>query len=243
MSRRSTTVTGLLGVGALLVGSALGSTGASLASWSDQAANAAGSSSWGYEYFAAGLPGQVTAAATSGTDTNHTVDVAVDGVGLAGALLSSGKAAQAFQVDALSQGNKGLRYATQWQGAWAAGTPLADPGVTLAYFKVANRAACTPDAVAPSPNPQESTPVSAAYSAGTAVTTEWWCLTARGTTSDAGSHSNTAGATASSANGTVTATPGGRGLTWSASVTTALTAAGQGTRTLRFTYDTFRPGA
>lgn len=240
----SRTLTGVIAAGALLVGAALGTTGASLAAWNDSDSVTAGTADWGYEYFAAGVAGgALTAANAPGVATASAVNLTVDGVGLATQLLTNGKASQAFRVDSISQGNRGLRYAAAWQGSWAAGTPLANTGTTLAFFRVASAAACTPDAVPALGTGLTSEPVSAAYSTSSAVTSEFWCLTARGTMSDAGSYSNTAGATASSAAGTVTATPTGQGNTWTATVTTALTAAAQGSRTLTFTYSTFRPGA
>lgn len=210
-----------------------------MALWSDSESVALGPVDQGYQSFAAGVPGSLVTA-----NSSRVSSISFNGTALAQQLLSAGKASQVFEVRALSQGNKGLRYTAAWQGTWASGTPLANAGTTLSFFKVGNAAACTPDATAPSPNPLTSTPVTAAYSDSTAATTEFWCLVARGTMTDAGTHSNTAGATASDAGGTtVVATPGGRGATWTATVTTALQAANQGARTVTFSYETFRPGA
>ena len=240
------TLTGVLAAGALLVGAALGTTGASFALWSDSDSKTAGTIDRGYEYFAAGVVGGTMAPASSpGQAGSNFVSLQFNGQPLAQKLLTDGKASQTFQVDAISQGNMGLRYTAAWQNNWAANTPLADSGTTLELFRVSATTDCTPDAVPQLGTALSAEPVSAGYSTSSSVTTQYWCLTARGVMSDAGSYSNTARATASIAGapGTVTATPVGKGNTWTAAITTSLTAAAQGTRTLTFTYSTFRPGA
>ena len=172
-----------------------------------------------------------------------TTVLSVNGVNLATQVLGAGKGSQASQVDGISQGNMGMRYTVAWQGTWGAGTPLADPGGTSAFFPVANAAACTPDAVAPPAPVQPIELVSSDYSTSSAVTSQFWCLTAKGTMSDAGTYTNEATATAQAGGPTIDATPTGKGNTWSAQIKTTLTAASQGSRHLRFTYTTFRPGA
>ena len=246
-SRRRNVTTAMLAAGALALGVGFGAGGSTLARWQDGANPQLGSINWGYEYFGAGqakTPAGVVLNPVALTTPTAGGVVTLDSAGpaLATALLASsdGKAAVAFRVDSISQGNKGLKYSVVGP-TWNAGTVLANTTTTL--FKVSSLAACTPTATPPSPNPQNSVPVSSAYSTVTAVTSEFWCLTVSGTMPDVGSYSNTAGATATNqAGGQVTATPAPAPASnaWAATVTTAFLAANQNPGSVTFTYQTFR---
>lgn len=219
--------------GALAIGVALGLGGSSLALWSD-AEGVTGEIESGYEYFAAGAPGSVVAAA------DGEASFTIDGTEAAEALIEEGEFAAAIQVDSLSQGNKGLRYNLH-EPDWGDGI-LGQADIDV--FWVGDDGDC--DVGAEPPTPPEtveglsSTPVAAEYSESEDLTTEYWCLHA---TLDGppveGEYTNL---------GSVTAVdPGGTEVSadddWSAVVTTAFDPADEGNYDIVFTYITFRPGA
>lgn len=151
------------------------------------------------------------------------------------ALLDDGAIAVPIEVQALSQGNRGLRYSVA--------VPTTDEGnilhwADLAVFPVDGMNACTVDAAAPLVPPTTSTPVSADYSDETTPATEYWCFRADlRQLPDVGEFTTTATVTGAHALGEIVETPSTQ-----IDVTTAFTAANEPTHRVTFTYETFRAG-
>ena len=207
--------------------------GRTLALWRDVESVTAGMSA-GVVVFGVGAPGEAGTLADYATGPGDTVELAFGPV-QAATLLETGSVAVAVQVDALSQGHRGLRYIVT---PHITGGILGESDVRL--VKVAGPAACT--STVAGPDARESTPVPADYSDTRRLTTEYWCLVA---TFDPvqGTYDSTASVDAG------VATSGGstsQRVTdedrWSASVGKALVAADEPTHRLTFTFTTFRPG-
>lgn len=210
--------------GAGLLGAVLGTTGASLALWSDDV-TVTGTIASGHEHFAVGQPG---ADLTPGATVTFPIDAAHAVI-----LAAERELAVPIQVDAVSQGNKGLHY-TLTIPDWGEGIfGHSQPEV----FPVGSAAECVPDATAPADRGTSSTPVSAA--AHDTQRTEYWCLVARFLPPDEGSYTNTATVTGHVPGTEVTV----RGSdSWGAEVRTALDPAAEPVHHLTFTATTFRPG-
>jgi len=207
--------------------------GRTLALWRDVESVTAGMSA-GVVVFGVGAPGEAGTLADYATGPGDTVELAFGPV-QAATLLETGSVAVAVQVDALSQGHRGLRYIVT---PHITGGILGESDVRL--VKVAGPAACT--STVAGPDARESTPVPADYSDTRRLTTEYWCLVA---TFDPvqGTYDSTASVDAG------VATSGGstsQRVTdedrWSASVGKPLVAADEPTHRLTFTFTTFRPG-
>lgn len=218
--------------GALVIGAAIGIGGASLALWSD-AEEVAGAIGSGYESFAVGAPGSELTPAAGGT-----VQFGIDGPAVAGELLQHGAIAIPIQVDTVSQGNKGLQY-TLTEPDWGDHI-LGQSEITV--FWVEGAEACEPGAT-PGATPDHvdghtSAPITAAYT-DSDMSTEYWCLQAAlGELDDEGTYTNIAEVTATDPSGA----PVEADDDWSATVTTGLAPEDEESRTIKFTYTTFRPG-
>lgn len=240
---RSAGVVGVAGVAGIAMG--LGAT--SLALWNDEA-TFTGTISSGYEYFAAGIEGEtLTPASDDGAPpTGNSVDVSV-GAPQAQILADEGQIAIAFQVDSLSQGNKGLEYTLSPPTDWGEGY-FGSSDVSIYWVDDPSECVVGADGpglpadghvVANTDGTFISTPVSAAYSTTTTPTTEYWCLRATlGGLPDEGEYENTAKVTANGPAGTEVSDQD----SWNADVTTALDPAEEGDHTITFSYETFRPG-
>lgn len=240
---RSAGVVGVAGV----AGIALGLSATSLALWNDEV-TFTGSISSGYEYFAAG-PAGGTLTPASQQEAPPTGDSVTATVGATEAqkLAEDGQVSVAFQVDSLSQGNKGLAYTVAPPSDWGDGYFAASD---VHIYWVEEPSQCAVGAEHPAlPSDGHvsdngdgsftSVPVSAAYSTTTTPTTEYWCLTATlGDLPDEGQYQNTATATATG--------PAGNEVSdqdsWSAHVTTAHAPQDENDHPITFTYNTFRPG-
>lgn len=217
----------MLAGAAVLAGAALGMGGSTLALWQDQAGFSVSARS-GYEYFAAGAPGQTQPA------TNGTVEFTV-GAEHAAKLQSDRQIAIPLETESISQGNKGLRY-TITEPDWgdhffgAAATTL---------FQVPSAQDCTVEGAPDSSREQSSTPVSADYSDTEDPVVETWCLVATiEDLPDEGTYSNSVTAKAEDPAGTsVEATD-----TWHAEVTSSMNPDDEPNHVITFEYETFRPG-
>src|SRR5690625_3062089 len=134
---------------AALAGAALGMGGGTLALWQDTAGFSV-STRTGYEYFAAGAPGETKSA------TNGTVEFVV-GPDEAAKLKDDREIAIAMQTESVSQGNKGLRY-TLTEPNW--GTHLFGAASTL-LFRVDSPQECTVENAPAESDQLTPTPVSA----------------------------------------------------------------------------------
>lgn len=224
--------TAVAAVVAALVGGVVGVGGTSLALWRDSA-ELNGSVAAGYQHFAVGSPG-ATVPAPSGT-ARFTV-----GRAAAETLVRDGEVAVAIQVDSLSQGNTGLRYALTPPASWGEGVlGTADASV----FRVAAAAECSTDRLSPDTVPSEesysSTPVPATYTSGTDPVREYWCVyAAYDGPPTLGEYENRATVAAKS--------PTGQQVQdhddWDATVVTDLDPADEADHHIDFTSETFRPG-
>lgn len=211
---------------AAVAGMTLGMGGSTLALWQDATGWSASATS-GYEYFAAGAPGELQPA------TNGTVDFTVGSEDVS-RLQADGQVAITMQTESISQGNKGLRY-TVTEPAWgehffgAASTTL---------FQVATPDDCRVGNTPAAPGEPTSTPVSAEYSDSEEPLVETWCLVATiDELPDEGEYSNSVTATAQDPAGTsVEATD-----TWHATVTSTMDPADEPDHVITFGYETFRP--
>ncbi len=236
-------------LGALVVG---GVTGSAAALWSDTETTT-GHLSAGVVSFAVGrVDGAATGTASPDGGTTGLAaadgpdDVLTVGLGPAEAttLVETGVLAVPIRVDAVAQGNLGLRYQAHLPRP-AAGSVLA--AARLALVRVPDAASCTPATplpavVPPDPaaGPLVSTPVPAGPSTtadgATAPVTEYWCLVGRlDQVPVAGAYSNTGTVHADSSAGAVTSSD-----TWTARV--AANPAAEPLTELTFTHETFRPG-
>ncbi len=228
-TRRRTVLTAAV---AGLAGACLGIGGVSLALWSDRA-ELGGTVAAGYQSFAVGAPG-ATVPAPSGTAV-HTV-----GPQEAARLVRDGELAVAIQVDALSQGNKGLRYVVGPPASWGSGV-FGAADTTL--FAVDSPGDCrievlSPEGV-PEPSRQESTPVPSTYSESTEPVTEHWCLyAAYDGAPEVGDYANTGQVTARAPEGPAVEAED----TWDAAVVARLDPAAEPVHAITFTSTTFRPG-
>lgn len=151
------------------------------------------------------------------------------------ALLDDGSLAVPIEVQALSQGNRGLRYTVA-----APATDETDilHWAELSVFPVSDLTSCSVEAEAPILPPSTSTPVAPTYSDTTTPTTEYWCLRADlRELPDVGEFTTTATITGTHALGEIVET-----LSTQLDVTTAFTAANEPTHRVTFTYETFRAG-
>lgn len=151
-------------------------------------------------------------------------------------LLDTRSLAVPIEVEALSQGNRGLRYTVELPAT--AETDILH-WAEVSLFPVDGPAACTVDAVAPSELPPlTSTPVSATYSDATAPTIEHWCLRADlDALPDEGVFTTTTTVTGTHALGEIVET-----VPTQIDVTTAFTVADEPTHRISFRYETFRAG-
>ncbi|MBO3094184.1 hypothetical protein [Cellulomonas dongxiuzhuiae] len=179
----------------------------------------------------ASAPVAQTDYATSATDT---VDFTF-GSAAAATLYTTGSVALLFQVDALAQGHRGLRYTVTRQ---ISGGVFGDSTVRL--VKVTSAAACT--ATASGPDASTSTPVPSTYSTTKALTSEYWCLIATFEQLK-GSYGNTASVDAGvTTSGGTTSERVGAQSSWSAQVRKTFVPANEPTHRLRLAFTTFRPG-
>lgn len=189
--------------------------------------------------FAVGAPGSILAqeANAIGDKLEFTF-----GKAEAATLLEKLEVAIPLQVDSLSQGNKGMRYAVT--------PPTFDSDTLFGAAKtelvwVASAADCkvNPSPALPSTVPADyytRTPVSSDYSADTTPKSEFWCLVATlDKAPGSGTYKNTATVTATPDKGTGTVTDSDQ---WWANVTSVANAANEPDRTIGFTFETFRPG-
>lgn len=217
----------LLAGAAVLAGAALGMGGTTLALWQDQAGFSVSARS-GYEYFAAGAPGQTQPA----TDGSVTFTV---GAEHAARLQADRQIVIPLETQSISQGNKGLRY-TITEPNW--GDHFFGAATTMLY-QVPSADACTVDHAPASSGEPRSTPVSAEYSDTDEPVVETWCLVATiNNLPDEGTYSNSVTATAQDPAGTaVEAT-----ATWHAEVTSSMNPDDEPDHVITFEYETFRPG-
>ncbi|WP_127573384.1 hypothetical protein [Georgenia faecalis] len=241
-------------LGALVVG---GVTGSAAALWSDTETTT-GHLSAGVVSFAVGrVDGAATGTASPDGGTTGLAaadgpdDVLTVGLGPAEAttLVETGVLAVPIRVDAVAQGNLGLRYQAHLPRP-AAGSVLA--AARLALVRVPDAAGCTRVTPLPAAAPLDpaaapvvsapvvSTPVPAGPSTtadgATAPVTEYWCLVGRlDQVPVAGAYSNTGTVHADSSAGAVTSSD-----TWTARV--AANPAAEPLTELTFTHETFRPG-
>jgi predicted ribosomally synthesized peptide with SipW-like signal peptide len=151
--------------------------GAAFALWQDQV-DATGRIASGVVVFGAGAPAAKGSLADYSTAPGD-APVFTFGSAAATTLFTQGSVAVPIQVDALSQGNRGLSYEL-------------DPSITggvfgasdVIVFPVASAAACTVGAAPATQPPLTSTPVSAAYSGAyddtvDDLTSEYWCVVAQ----------------------------------------------------------------
>ena len=211
---------------AAVAGIALGMGGSTFALWQDATGWTASAKS-GYEYFAAGAPGEIQPA------TNGTVEFTV-GSAEATKLKANRQIAIPMQTESVSQGNKGLRYTIE-EPAW--GDHLFGAASTT-LFQVATPEDCTVDNAPAAPGEPTSTPVSAEYSDAEEPVIETWCLVATiDELPDEGEYSNSVTATAQDPAGTsVEATD-----TWHATITSTMDPADEPDHVITFGYETFRP--
>ncbi|MBO0899656.1 hypothetical protein J1G42_06740 [Cellulomonas sp. zg-ZUI222] len=207
--------------------------GGTLALWRDVETVTAGMPA-GVVVFGVGTPGEPGALADYATGPGDTVELTF-GPAQAATLLATGSVAVPVQVDALSQGHRGLRYTVT---PHITGGILGESDVRL--VKVAGPAACTPTVAGPEAG--ASTPVPADYSDTRRLTSEYWCLVAAFDPVQ-GTYDSTASVDAG------VATSGGstsQRVTvedrWSASVGKARVPADEPTHRLTFAFTTFRPG-
>lgn len=220
--------------GAALLGATLAVGGTSLALWAD-AEDLTGAIGSGYEYFAVGAPGGDLVPVEDGS-----VAFPIDGTGVATGLIDDGEFAVAIQADSLSQGNKGLGYhlaEPDWGDAILA-------AAEISVFWVPAAQDCHPGAEETTPpatiEGHTSTPVPATYSAGTQVSSEFWCLTAAlQALPGEGEYANIATVTAEDTAGEQVQDTDD----WHAQVSAGLDPADEPDHAIVFTYSTFRPGA
>ncbi|MBF0671203.1 MAG: hypothetical protein IR160_01300 [Salinibacterium sp.] len=160
------------------LGLSLGAAGiASYALWRDSV-ELGGSIVSGYEYFAAGVLGEVNAPDRDVDPSTVTVPSGWE-VAAAQTLMEDLSVAVVFETRSLSQGNKGLTYDLIEPTTWGDGI-FADSEVLIYWVESPEQ--CSVDVPRPdtpeSIRGYESTPVSTAYSSGTNVVTEYWCLLA-----------------------------------------------------------------
>lgn len=210
---------------AALAGVALGSAGASLALWSDSA-SFSGEISSGYEHFAAGHVDDTVAAVAGAASVSV-------GAAEATTLVDTGALAVPMQIDAISQGNKGLRYEVI-EPAWGDGVFGA---AEVAVFSVGAAEDCTIETI-PTAGPLASTPVASDYSDSETPVTEFWCLVATlDGLPDEGAYTNTVEVTSEDdAGNTVTDEDA-----WNADVASAIDPAAEADHDIIFEYETFRP--
>lgn len=151
-------------------------------------------------------------------------------------LLDTRSLAVPIEVEALSQGNRGLRYTVELPTS--AETDILH-WADLSIFPVDGPTACTIETEAPSELPPlTSTPVAPTYSDATTPTIEHWCLRADlGTLPDEGVFTTTTTITGTHALGDIVET-----VPAQIDVTTAFTVADEPAHCLSFTYETFRAG-
>lgn len=151
-------------------------------------------------------------------------------------LLDTRSLAVPVEVEALSQGNRGLRYTVELPTT--AETDILH-WADLSIFPVDDPTACTVDTDAPSELPPlTSTPVAPTYSDATTPTIEHWCLRADlGALPDEGVFTSTTTITGTHALGDIVET-----VPAQIDVTTAFTVADEPTHRISFTYETFRAG-
>lgn len=230
---------GARGVAALVVAAALAGAGAdgTLALWSDEASGTV-RMPVGVTVFGVGAPatpGSLAQYATSEDDELVVTFGPAQAATLRGGA-TGGSVAVPVQVDALSQGHRGLTYTV---------TADVEGGVfgsaQWSLHKVTSAAACTPTSTGAAAS--GSTPVPATYSSSTALVTEYWCLVAR-YVPVTGSHANTVTVTGEAVLPGLAARPN---LTatdaWGATVREDLDPAAEPTHSLTFAFSTFRPGA
>lgn len=221
-----------------VLGLSLGIAGtASYALWRDSA-EMSGSISSGYEYFAAGLLGDVEAPDQATDPFSVTVPSGWEAAAAA-TLLSEHSVAVVFETQSLSQGNKGLSYDLVEPSSWGDGV-FGDATVNL--YWVDSPEQCAVGVPRPS-DPDwvrgyESSPVSSDYSTSTTVVTEYWCLLAQITPPEIiGKYDNTATVTGRD--------PLGEELTdtdrWYVDLEKVYDAAAEGAHPISFTYYTYRP--
>lgn len=228
---------GAWGVAVLVAAAALSGTGATFALWREEARGTV-RMPVGVTVFGAGAPatpGSLAQYATSEDDELVVTFGPAQAATLRGGS-SGGSVAVPFQVDALSQGHRGLAYTV---------TADVEGGVfgssQWSLHRVASAAACTPTSTGTPVT--GSTPVAATYSSSTTLVTEYWCLVAR-YVPVTGSHTNTATVTGDAvlpgagARPRITASD-----TWGATVREDLDPADEPTHSLTFAFSTFRPGA
>lgn len=189
--------------------------------------------------FAVGAPGT-----TLTQEANATGDKLNFSFGKAEAatLLDKLEVAIPIQVDSLSQGNKGMRYAVT-PPEFGADSLFGAAKTELVKVESAANCKVSPRPALPSPLPADyykRTPVSSDYSAGTAPKSEFWCLVATlDKAPGSGTYKNTATVTATPDKGTGTVTDSDQ---WWANVTSVANAAKEPTHTIGFAFETFRPG-
>lgn len=189
--------------------------------------------------FAVGAPGNTLAQEASATGDK--LDFTF-GKAEAATLLDKLEVAIPIQVDSLSQGNKGMRYAVTPP---TFGADSLFGAAKTALVKVDSAAACAVSArpQLPSPIPADyykRTPVSSDYSARTTPESEYWCLVATlDKAPGTGTYTNTATVTAVPDKGTGTATDSDQ---WWADVTSVANADKEPNHTIGFAFETFRPG-
>lgn len=160
----------------------------------------------------------------------------------AATLLNSKAVAIPIQVNSLSQGNKGMRYAVA-PPTFAKDSIFSAATTELVRVDSAGKCTVVPRPQLPSPLPSgyyTRTPVSSDYSAATTPTSEFWCLTATlDKAPGAGTYTNKATVTATPDKGTGTVTDSAQ---WWANVTSVADATKEPDHTIGFTFETFRPG-
>lgn len=189
--------------------------------------------------FAVGAPGPtLTQNATSTGDKLSFAFGKTD----AETLVKNKQIAIPIQVDSLSQGNKGMRYAVT-PPTFEAGSIFAAAKTSLISVKKSTDCKVSPRPVLPSPLPAdyyERTPVSSDYSADTTPKSEFWCLVATlDKAPGSGTYTNSATVTATPDKGTGTVTDSDQ---WWANVTSVANAAEEPDHKIDFTFETFRPG-
>lgn len=217
----------VLGTVAVLAGAVLagGFAGSAAALWSDSE-TVTGGIGTGSVLFAVGRGSELTHARGPEEILNVTL-----GAADAAALVDTGELAVPIRVDALAQGNLGLRYEAQPPRP-AADSILGAAELTLVQVPDAER--CTPGASGS--HELGSTPVDASYTDGTTPVTEHWCLLGRLDAAPlAGAYSNTGTVHADSEYGPVSDSD-----TWTANV--RRNPAHEPEVTLGFVHETFRPG-
>jgi len=206
--------------------------GGTLALWRD-VETATASMPAGVVVFGAGTPATPGSLADYATGPGDTVEVTF-GAAAAATLYTTGSVAIPFQVDAVSQGHRGLSYTVARS---ITGGVFGDSAVRT--VRVASAAACTVGVAGA--DTTASTPVPATYSTTKVYTTEYWCLVA---TFDRvkGSYANTASVDAGiTTSGGATGQRIGDQDSWSAQVLKTFVPAQEPTHRLTLAFTTFRP--